>query len=317
MGEIEKRVKELVGRHFEVDASGCTLLSSTGNGSRRSYVFSGGDRVVAKLSAGRTLADVTDEIELTNDVRLRGFPFVCEFLKTRDGSSGIVSEVGTISVYRYVEGIVNQPLTDAQFGNLILCLRDYLEIIKTTTVGRRRNRPFEKIEDSFKRASQVCKRFGVLPEIYPVLSDRNLVQVCAFSQEIGIIHSDLHSGNFVWNTDDSLCAVLDFERFGPGSPALEIAALISGSCFAGTRLLRERIVRVVDVATPFIRESIAAIEDVIDLAIAVALYYFAHVNQHSITDQSVAGRCELRDALRALELFEERDQLKEAIRTGI
>jgi aminoglycoside phosphotransferase (APT) family kinase protein len=306
-------VKEALNRAYDIDVTRCSELH-TGM-VNVSYVTESHPRYVVRVTNGHSVENVAQEGALTERLRAVGFDRAPMFLRAKNGMFATQSSLGVLSVYEFIEGIVNQPLTDRQFSDLVDRLPNYLGAMKrlepSSFPGRR---TFTLSEASVQRGKRIYTEVAGLKDDVS-LFDYKRWSGLQLDCRVSLIHSDLHAGNFVWNAGGTLLAMIDFERFCAGSQVIEVAALATGTCFDGTSLREDRLIDLLRSCSSTLQSSLIPFESFIDVCIFVGLYYFGRVNRHLVGSSGHEHpQLELRDLTRALVLRDNGDRLKSQLR---
>lgn len=307
--------RHLVERAFRLRSGTWTLLSI---GSRNTLfrVRSGNESWVVRQSTSQTVQEIESESRFAGNLLALGIDVAPRFRRTSDGARAFRYGGFSYAVYRYITGSICQPLSDMQFYCLLDILPAYLAAIRSSGSSdpklRRWPRPTWVLR-------QVRSALRILPSVRHRVPDllrlRPRVSKEAWAGK-HVIHSDLHAGNFVWK-GNRLVGILDFERHCAGTVTLELAALVTGTCFRSGRLELRRVADVAAVAGEdvCIRGDIAG---TIDLWILVALYFFQREFWERMAASTVRTvPLNVRDLIRAQNLAQRRDEVRRALEKAL
>jgi hypothetical protein len=94
-----------------------------------------------------------------------------------------------------------------------------------------------------------------------------------------LIHADLHPQNLVWDSQERLTGLLDFDDCCSGTEGLEYLALARGTCFSGARLSLSRLQLIIGNWTKEPKSCHVAPRLLPDYLFYVCLYFFVAVNR--------------------------------------
>jgi Ser/Thr protein kinase RdoA (MazF antagonist) len=303
---IDVQELELVERSFGLRAGGWEVVSQ---GAVHTLYLQRASSVIVRLSMGRTLSHIEEEIRLTASLRRHGFALVPRFIRT--GAGGWVAQLADgrlASAYEYVAGVVNQPLSQTQFEGAVDQVGRLTLVMGQLDPGEYGRPRFPDPKTAVERARILLASLEGPLELRRLLDNPDWPPALRGWDQPGLIHGDLHAGNFVWGPDGALLSILDFERFWTGPPLFEVAAFVTGTCFVDDTLDMVRVERAIDVlaAGEPLRQLLAG--QLSDLLLVTALYFFGRVNRDLLRLPVVSWteRITWRDAHRAATLEQSR-----------
>jgi Ser/Thr protein kinase RdoA (MazF antagonist) len=314
MYQPDPQVKKIVERAFGLPAAVWRPLAA--GSINVLFVVESPEPVTVRFARHRSIVQVAEEVTLVDAIRQRGFTLVPQFLTADTGATALEIPDGyVVSCYRYVTGIVQQPLSESQFHALVAGIPTYLtaiSAISTSQFPERQHLPTP--QRAVTRARRLFERARVPSELQAYVYDATWPRLVWVNENV--IHGDLHAKNFVWTPESRLASVIDFDMFWLGDILFELCALITGTCFeADGSIMLGRMKQILDGSSLALAKTQRDAKEIVESLIVTAMYFFGRVNRHLLDQGKEPSQdtIEWRDAIRATALVRQRAEIERIV----
>ncbi|MDA8793155.1 phosphotransferase [Bacteriovoracaceae bacterium] len=226
-------VQEIIDKYFNKTS---VDIKETATGiSNSNYVIKLDDQssIILKISNDKELTELQEEEKILHDLHQSGFKYAILPLKNKIKLSYFFFKDCVGQIYPFIPGEVKEPTNEVctkvglalsdlhkeQSTNISSTIRNY------KTIGYELHSIIDFVKSSesldyqdYKTTFQNC-----LPPLI-------INQLLELDLPLGIIHGDLYYDNVLFNPENEILAVLDFEQAGYGPYLLDLGISISGTC---------------------------------------------------------------------------------------
>jgi Ser/Thr protein kinase RdoA (MazF antagonist) len=294
--------RDLFLRHYALDPTSIRGIPQPGL-ENTGYVLEGtAGRYLARVSHYRSLAELTEEVSYIQRIRKAGFLLVPSPVLTIGGEAICPTEDGFLFLYEFIPGEITEALTAKQFEGLLRKIPEYLAVAAQAGDYSYPHRPH------FPAPELVLSTLHQRPEC---TNESQLTSVLRELQPLPtelLIHGDLHAGNLIWSDVNTLAGVIDFDDCCNSCSAVEVLALIRGTCFRTDRIDRSKLEALLLATGAWLHHPSIA-EKLAEYLSYVCVYFFIAVNRPR--PWRVAGPVDDLDLRRARCVLEQRKELNE------
>jgi homoserine kinase type II len=262
-------------------------------------VLSDNTLLLLKISNDKSLKEIEQELIILDLLKSQNYPYSLAPYQTKNKRLAYEYENLHGVVFPFVHGHVAS--IDKKHCFLIGQALGQLHLLSQPLLKNPQIRHYSEIGFHLQSISHYCQSPTALEpfkkSFMSIFDDDFIQQVAQSKLPQGVIHGDLYFDNVLFDDNDNIVAILDFEQAGIGSMLLDIGISISGTCLSKDRLNSEFIDSYLD---GYLSEkSLSATEmTYIHEAIVVGLYSIAlwrikRFNEKQITEDKKDSYLEL------------------------